>query len=111
MRVTVVRSYVVQYPDPISVRAGQAVEACHRDEEYPGWRWCRGVDGKEGWVPEQLLVLEGQQARLLRDYSAVELAAQPGDELEVIEEMAGWTRATDSNGRVGWLPTRCLTGA
>jgi hypothetical protein len=108
MRFKVIKAYAAQYPDPISGLAGQRLLHQRQDEEYPGWWWCQGPDGREGWVPETCLRFESGQAVLLRNYDAHELSAGAGEELEVHEQVLGWARATNSEGRTGWLPANCL---
>lgn len=108
MSVRVVRDYSAQYPDPISARAGDRVRVGPDDPEFPGWWWCVGPDGRAGWVPEQLLQREGQEAILLRDYTARELSVRAGTEVTVQEVISGWVRATDGDGREGWLPQACI---
>jgi SH3-like domain-containing protein len=101
----VVREYAAQYPDPITVRAGDRVVVGADDPEFPGWRWCTGPDGRAGWVPEQLL---GSAGLMLEDYSAKELSVSPGTEVEVQRTVAGWAWVTTRDGRSGWIPGTCL---
>jgi hypothetical protein len=105
---TVVKDHSPQYMDPISARAGDIVHAERQDDEFPGWLWCRGQDGKQGWVPESFLELRDRFGTLLRDYDARELPATTGEQMTVHEEVAGWARATNAEGRTGWVPTRSL---
>jgi hypothetical protein len=106
----IVRSYTAQYPDPIVVAAGTRVPALRQDDEYPGWWWCRGPDGREGWIPAEFLILAGTEATLVREYDAHELSVAAGEEIEVHEQVAGWARVTNRSGVTGWIPTRCLGG-
>jgi len=108
MRFKVDKTYAAQYPDPISGLTGHRLLVQRQDDEYPGWWWCRGPDGREGWVPETCLRSDGANAVLLRDYDARELSASAGEELEVHEQLLGWARATNSEGQTGWLPANCL---
>jgi hypothetical protein len=102
--VRVVRDYSAQYPDPIAARAGDRLGVGADDPEFPGWWWCTGPDGRAGWVPEQLLRREGQEAVLLRDYPARELSVRAGADVTVHEVISGWVWVTDPDGREGWLP-------
>lgn len=92
MKATVVRLYTTQYRDPIKLRAGDAVVVGRRDEEYPAWRWCRSADGREGWVPEEILRLgaEGDAATATRDYDATELDVAAGEVVIVGQRRGGW---------------------
>ncbi len=105
---TVIEEHSPQYLDAIAARAGDTVYAERQDDEYPGWWWCRARDRKEGWVPESCLELRDRFGTLLRDYDARELPVRAGDSLMVHEEVAGWARVTDAEGRTGWVPTRIL---
>jgi SH3-like domain-containing protein len=106
MLVKVTQDYVAQYADPIAALAGQELLVCQQDDEYPCWWWCRGPDGREGWVPESFLRFKDGKEILLRDYDATELSACVGEVLEVHEQVDGWARATNSEGRAGWLPLK-----
>jgi variant SH3 domain-containing protein len=106
--VRVVRDYTAQYPDPITVRAGDRVLIGVADPEFPGWRWCTGADRRAGWVPEQWLRIEGQEAVMLRDYTARELSVRAGAEVFLGEAISGWAWITDSAGCAGWIPETCL---
>jgi Variant SH3 domain len=107
--VRVVREYTAQYPDPITVCAGNRVQVGADDPEYPGWWWCTGPDGRSGWVPEQLLRREGQEGLMLRDYTAKELSVRPGAEVTVGEAMNGWVWVSAADGGAGWIPATCIT--
>ena len=82
-----------------------------RDDEWPEWFWCTAPDGTQGWVPETLLELRGNQGILSRDYETTELAVRTGEEVIVQEELSGWAWVTNDRGQSGWIPARCLTGA
>jgi hypothetical protein len=77
------RKYEAQYRDPIQVKAGESVEVevDREDAAYPGWLWCRARDGRQGWMPVELLSRQRPFAIVLEGYSAKELTVQPGDEL------------------------------
>ena len=102
--VRVVTAWTAHYTDPIAVRAGDPVTVGRADDEYPGWRWCTGPDGREGWMLEALLDRTVEPARARVDYDARELSVVVGDELEVVETRAGWIRGRAADGAVGWIP-------
>lgn len=104
----VVRDYTAQYPDPITVRAGDRVLVGAGDPEFPGWWWCTGPDRRAGWVPEEFLRREGEAAVMLRDYTARELGVRAGAEVRVGEAISGWMWVTAADGRAGWIPETCL---
>lgn len=103
-KVRVRLAYEVQYPDPLRVIAGDPVSVGREDPEFPGWKWCKGPDGREGWVPIELLSNEGLDAVVLQDYSARELAVQP-EELVVVEDARhNWLLVRNARGERGWIP-------
>jgi hypothetical protein len=51
----IIREYTPEYPNPLSVFAGESVSVGREDDEFPGWKWCRAANGSEGWIPVELL--------------------------------------------------------
>jgi SH3-like domain-containing protein len=100
----VIKPYAAQYPNPIEGLAGQQVEVGREDDENPGWKWCKGPDGREGWVPLEILSSAGDTATLLEDYSAAELDVAAGDELKIEVTRHGWVLVRNSRGKRGWVP-------
>lgn len=102
------------YPHPLAGRERERVEATDRVEDWretPGWRWrwCRDGHGREGWVPDALLVVHGTEATFREDYDARELTVAVGARLAVKRELAGWALCHTSDGARGWVPLECLT--
>ena len=100
----IIREHKPQYPDPIEVDAGEPVRVGNEDTEFPGWTWCRSSDGREGWVPAELLSSEGPDALVLENYSARELAVQPGEEVTVEASRHAWLLVRNARGERGWIP-------
>jgi uncharacterized protein YgiM (DUF1202 family) len=103
-KVRVKLEYQAEYANPIQVTDGEKVSVGHEDDEYPGWKWCRASDGREGWIPVELLSQEGGEAIVLDDYSAQELSVRVGEEVEVEETRHKWLRVRNSQGKLGWIP-------
>lgn len=103
-----IKPWQVHYPDPIRGAAGDRLALGRRDDEYPGWIWATAADGREGWVPESWLRVEGESGVLLHDYTAAELPLEPGDVVsgEVVE--SGWLWAIKGEEVHGWIPLDCL---
>src|SRR5215831_10779569 len=80
----------VQYPDPISVTAGEGVLVGSEDGEFPGWRWCKASNGREGWIPVELLSNKGAEATVLENYSARELAVESGEQVTIEDMRQDW---------------------
>ncbi|HEY7460844.1 MAG TPA: SH3 domain-containing protein [Gemmatimonadota bacterium] len=108
--VHVVRAYRTQYPDPIRVRAGERVRVGREEEDYPGWRWCVAPDGREGWVPVDVLQQEDGEAILRIDYEATELDVNPGQQVTVEKELRAWLWVEDAAGARGWIPASHVAG-
>jgi uncharacterized protein YgiM (DUF1202 family) len=105
----VIKAYQAPYPDPIVVKKDENVRVDRRQHtDIPGWLWCTAESGKSGWVPLKFLQLEGEDALLGRDYSAVELTVQPGDKLTLLEMESGFWWVTHADGRQGWVPEECI---
>jgi len=94
----------IEYPDPIRVAAGERVNVGREDAEFPGWKWCKASDGREGWVPVELLSNEGAETTVLQNYSAHELAVSPGEEVIVEESRHEWLLVRNALGECGWIP-------
>jgi SH3-like domain-containing protein len=43
-------------------------------------------------------------ARILRDYSSMELTVSPGEVVTGFETVEGWIRCRNANGDEGWVP-------
>ena len=54
-KVRVKLEYRVEYRNPIELAAGDRVIVGREDDEFPGWKWCKASNGREGWVPLELL--------------------------------------------------------
>jgi SH3-like domain-containing protein len=103
-RVQVSLPYDVQYKDPIDLRAGESLAIGRTDDDFPGWRWCRASDGREGWVPIELLSSEGSQGFILQDYCARELQVRSGEDVLVEDARHGWLLVRNMKGERGWIP-------
>ncbi|SFI93684.1 SH3 domain-containing protein [Albimonas pacifica] len=108
-RARVVAAYAAAYPDPIRLRAGEAMVLTGAEDLWDGWRWlwARAPDGREGWVPDDL-PRPGPVAA--RDYDARELSCEAGEVLPVEELRHGWARLRRGEA-TGWVPLRCLEAA
>ena len=104
----VVRAHAAPYADPISVRAGEAVQpdpARSAETDILGWLWCRAADRREGWVPEAWLDAD---SRLLRDFDAIELSVEPGERVAIELAESGFVLCRKPDGGRGWLPDGVL---
>jgi uncharacterized protein YgiM (DUF1202 family) len=98
--------HTVEYSDPIEIASGEKVSVIREDDEYPGWKWCKAPNGREGWIPIELLSNEGTEAIILQAYSARELAVLPGQEVTVEDARHSWLLVRNAQGERGWIPER-----
>ena len=107
MRRVIAENWTASYGEPIAVQADDPVMLTGRRDSWDGhvWLWARGPDGREGWVPDDLIDGAG---RARRAFDAAELSCLAGEALDMLEATHGWVRARDADGRCGWVPERVL---
>ena len=107
---TVLVAHEASYPDPIRVRAGDPVRLSGAAEIWDGhrWLWAAAADGREGWMPDDLVETAGGEAVAAADYSALELSCVPGERLACLAERHGWALCRNAAGGEGWVPARNL---
>jgi hypothetical protein len=99
-------AYQRQYEDPISLMAGEKVRITKRDlwnDEFV-WIWCINDAGKEGWVPDSFVEVDGNKGIALQAYNAIELTVAESQKLHILEDVNGWYWVRDATGNVGWVP-------
>ncbi len=92
------------YEAPITLERGARVAVLRRDTTWPEWLWCRDAGGREGWVHQSVLSIEGERATAQRHYDAIELTAEVGERLRCSERLGGWAWCTHEQGQAGWIP-------
>ncbi len=103
----VIADYDRPYPDPIAVRAGDLIRPDlerTKETDFLGWTWCRGPDGREGWVPNGWVTRGADGWRIRRDFSALELSVRKGDRMTLDFSESGFVHGRRTDGEVGWLP-------
>jgi len=107
---TVLKCHNASYEDPIKVATGARLTATGRQEIWDGhrWLWAIAEDGKQGWVPDDLITVIDGRTVARRAYSAVELTCAAGEAVEVLCETHGWAWCRNGGGREGWLPLKNL---
>jgi hypothetical protein len=105
----VTKDYKSPYPVPIVFQKGEKVKVEQEFKEDPDWEnwfWCEGNSNKKAWVPKQYLDIAGVTAKIDRDYNAMELSVQVGEELVVYEIVNGFGMSEKTNGIRGWVPMK-----
>jgi len=106
----VIKGHKRTYDDPMHVKQGEVMRVTKRElwnDCYP-WLWCIATSGKEGWMPESFVEVNGEQGIALRDYNAIELTVTIGDNLTIIDEANGWYWVQSVRRSYGWVPLDCV---
>lgn len=109
MNYEVIELHRSNYPNPITIRKGTKLKLGNKysgTENWDNWRYCYTLDnGAEGWVPEQLLIVENEYGVILEDYTAKELNVEKGEIIKGMRELNGWLWCIKIIDRdEGWLP-------
>ncbi len=102
----VVADYKTPFPDPLKLQKNEEVRIEEKESESPGWIWCISKEGKEGWIPYNYIDIQGNIAKLIRNYDATELTVTVGEELVVEDQESGWIWVSSKEGRRGWVPLK-----
>ena len=94
--------------NPIELEAGDPVVVGGRDDTWPQYRRCVGPDGREGWVPDDVLRETESGWVAVLPYSARELTVGAGETVEALRFMADWWWCRSAGGEEGWVPDRVL---
>ena len=115
-RARVIADYQGQYPDPITVTAGETLHISKKvfywnDNPDWMWVWCTDQRGKSGWVPRNAVDSrsDGTTGTACYNYCATELTVVVGEELMVTQEANGWFWCINSQGKSGWVPSDHMT--
>ncbi len=100
----VIARWTASYDPALRVVAGEKVLPKRRDPDNPGWVWCVNARGLGGWLPEPLV----EDGRASVDFDTMELTVSEGDQVVVLETLAGWSRCLGQGGETGWPPDSCL---
>lgn len=101
------------YPDPIIIHKGDevTVDLSITDTDWPDWIWCIAENGKDGWVPVQILgdTTHNSSSKyktvVLENYSANELTVEKGEILIGNRTLNGWVWCWKENDNTkGWVP-------
>lgn len=104
-------AYKAVYTNPIVLNKGDKVTLGREEEseKWKGWIWAETDDNK-GWIPKQIVDSAGESKGIITAfYTAKELNAEAGDEVEIIKELNGWAWVKNiSSHSEGWLPLEIL---
>lgn len=103
------KAYESQYPDPLALEPGDSLKIVRRgDDEWPGWVFCQAQDEKRGWVPENSVKIEGDDAVAQQSYVWRELSVMEGEIVRIERVESGWAWITNMSNQEGWVPLKNL---
>lgn len=108
----VIAEHVSEFPNPIILVKGEQViigedpDPSNNHEAWINWLYCKKLDGSnEGFVPEQIVAVDGVHGTIREDYSAKELTIGEGKILAGLKKLNGWLWAKRiDTGETGWIP-------
>lgn len=115
MRHNIIKNHITNNSDPIKFKKGESLivgEKYDGPEKWENWVYCTAVKGGvKGWVPEQIIQIEGTNGIALEDYDAYEMTIGENEEVILLKEMNGWywCRNAGTN-EEGWVPKECVGG-
>ena len=95
---------------PLTLHPGDAVQVMRKHAERPGWVWADDGQIRGGWVPFDILDLNGGIPRATVEYCSAELTVSPGDVVRLMWEDAahGAWWCEDRHSERGWIRTENL---
>jgi len=109
MKFEVIEDHKSDNKAPLIITKGTRVKVGRKSddgESWPNWIYCSSLDGiSEGWTPEQIIKIDGENGIVLEDYSAQELGVKKSEMVEGHKELNGWVWCSKLCGsEKGWLP-------
>lgn len=90
---------------PLTLREGDVVTVLHAHPDRAGYVWAEDGQWSAGWVPLDLLDLNGGLSRAKAEYCSAELTVTPGDVVRLMWEDAkhGAWWCEDPRNERGWI--------
>ena len=105
----VIASYEKQFPDPLTMNAGDELKIVkRRDEDWPGWVFCESKSGRQGWVPENGIQIAGDAGVAQKSFVAREVSVMEGEIVRIESVESGWAWVTNMTDETGWVPLKNL---
>lgn len=90
--------------DPLFLQPGDEVTTGVCDQTWPGWVWAENRDGKNGYVPEEILEPLGEGRFSATDaFDPTVLTLKRGDALESLRHIHRWHWCRNQRGEQGWV--------
>ena len=97
-------NYTVVDRSPLHLREGDTVTTGPRDKSWPGWIWVSTGEGRGSYVPEEILAISGDSAKVVSAFSARDLSVKTGERVTALRVVSGWLWCRNEGGEEGWLP-------
>jgi hypothetical protein len=96
--------YEEKDPHPLHLEPGDEVSVGPVDRAWPGWVWAVDDEGRDGYVPEQILEPLGEgRFAAMEAFDPTVLTVRKGDVLESLKQIHGWHWCRRDNGDEGWV--------
>jgi len=90
--------------DPLRLNPGDTIEAGPADRTWPGWIWAKDGSGRDGYVPEEILISLGDGKYEVHEaFDPAVLTIRRGDRLESLRQIHGWHWCRNEMGSEGWV--------
>ena len=112
MKYKVIKEYNDAPSAPIQISKGEElviIKESDSNGDWPNWIFCKGKN-KEGWVPRQIISIEGTRGKSSENYIAKEFNLTIGEILISNRELNGWIWGNKENepDDFGWASLNCL---
>lgn len=90
--------------EPLFLKPGDEVNVGPTDRVWPGWVWAVDHNGRNGYVPEEILEPLGEgRFAALEAFDPTVLTVRRGDSLESLRQIHGWHWCQNNAGSEGWV--------
>ena len=112
MKLRVIKEYNDAPEKPIQIFKGEEFSITEESDpngDWPNWLFCKRCN-KEGWVPKQIISINGKLGVSKEDYSAKEFNLNVGEIIVSNRELNGWIWGykESNSSELGWAPLNYL---
>ena len=104
MKFKVNADYEENNVNPMNLTAGQEVTSGPADRAWPGWIWVTDSNGRNGYVPAEILEPLGEDRwAAMEDFDSTVLRVSKGNEVESLRQVHGWHWCENESKQQGWV--------
>ena len=104
MKFTANSDYEEKNTHAIHLTAGQEVTSGPADKTWPGWIWASDANGRNGYVPAEILEPLGEDRwAAMEDFDPTVLKISRGDKITSIKQIHGWHWCQNEAEEEGWV--------